>query len=454
MSVRISALKLRLAALAVIALLAVVATLTQPRAQAFHDPFDACSGDIANAVAQVNGISSSSVHGNVCAASLYGTWNGNTTTLQQNVANVMDTCSGHRLLTQALIEYTGAVPVNHACNATIYQNYISANIGGSPTIDWTNYDQTAAIGTVNTYDAVGDVLSLCNDKMITMAVLDETNQLPYRAEGVARPYGATQGTSGSGQCNRGLYDQGVFYSYDSLRFFLDQRRDSTTTCSDPNVTQAYLDLTGWKPNPAVWTPGGTTESECNIARYHNGSWSSYDELKSLVFASTRCRDPWVGEAYVETEANGGLHIDHPPAGTGVTGYCNQRLYSGGQYSSFSDLGSGEGTAIADLSSANWNFSSDGELSTPGGYVDANNVRIYAPDLDEVSTGNGNLISRDTAGLISDGGGSVVGVGSGAVVGVGAGNVVPKNSSTIASPPSGGIQAGGNAGNVVGVGAGG
>lgn len=435
-----------------IAVAAVAAGVGAAPAAASHDrPCE--DGQITQAVTEVTG---NTPLGYVCNPALYngGRW-GNYSELKSHVRQTMNACGDvftNRNLTQAVIEVSGYVPRNSVCAKQIYQQHINEidTTGFPKQIDWTKYKQ-GAYPSENAHKAVYLTLQgRCSVPGITQAVIEGTGRLPVNDLSTLPATGGQGGSQIRGQCFRGLYNNGELYDYDYVVSRVQARGHSsnTHTCANGDITRAVRELSGgWNPLP----------EDCDPVRYGGGSWGSYEELKSRIFASWRCRDPWIGQVYLFSTTPG-----RNVRGSGRAGECNTYLYGGGQWSSYTDLAQKAGVTLQALAAENLEVRHGGKVwhRAPGGVVvetPAQEVLVGNPVAGIISTGGGNLISDKGLGVIAPGGGnltlaggSVIAPGGGNVIAPGGGNLISDNGLGVIAPGGGNVIAPGG-GNIISTG---
>ena len=104
----------------------------------------------------------------------------------------------------------------------------------------------------------------------------------------------------------------------------------TGSCNDVWVTNAIKEEYGRNPR------GVGRRGECNILLYGNGRWSSYNDLKNKVRAARyryddgECRDPWIRSAFRQK-------LLRDPNGYGEVGECDMYRYNNGSWGSFDEL---------------------------------------------------------------------------------------------------------------------
>ena len=86
-----------------------------------------------------------------------------------------------------------------------------------------------------------------------------------------------------GECNIGRYGGGAWSDYADL---LRKTQAAYSVCSDRSVSAAVWEALGRAPQGS-----GTTNGDCNHARYNSGSWSSYDALVNMVRLAATANAP-------------------------------------------------------------------------------------------------------------------------------------------------------------------
>lgn len=86
-----------------------------------------------------------------------------------------------------------------------------------------------------------------------------------------------------GECNIGRYGGGAWSDYADL---LRKTQAAYSVCSDRSVSAAVWEALGRAPQGS-----GTTNDDCNHARYNSGSWSSYDALVNMVRLAATANAP-------------------------------------------------------------------------------------------------------------------------------------------------------------------
>jgi hypothetical protein len=99
----------------------------------------------------------------------------------------------------------------------------------------------------------------------------------------------------------------------------------STPCRDPWVSAAVAEIL---KRPAS---GRADLEECDITRYGQGRWSSYDDLYNKVRAAySICLDPWVTAAILKVHSRA-------PNGRGTMGECDPQRYNQSRWSSYPEL---------------------------------------------------------------------------------------------------------------------
>ncbi|MES2978887.1 MAG: hypothetical protein V4731_10725 [Pseudomonadota bacterium] len=192
----------------------------------------------------------------------------------------------------------------------------------------------------------------CSDAWVTKAIQEVTGRAP-------------SGSGNSGDCNIQNYGRGQWSSYADLvgkvRAAKAPSKPSAPApqagvCSDAWVTKAVKEVTGRAPS------GAGTMGDCNVQKYGNGRWSSYNDLVAKV-----------------RTANGMALAVKPSAPNAPAG----------------------GTLLGGANG--------GRVIAPGG------GNVIAP-------GGGNLVSGGAGNLVSGGAGNVIAPGGGNVIAPGGGNL--------------------------------
>jgi hypothetical protein len=180
----------------------------------------------------------------------------------------------------------------------------------------------------------------CADPWLTDAIWEVTGRAP-------------EGEDYDGECDIYRYNDGAWSSYEELVGYVeaelggDDNGGWSGECADPWLTDAIWEVTGRAP------AGEGYEGECDIYRYNDGSWNSYDELvgyvedvligdqdsddssdgdRSVLSVDEEgvCADEWLTEAIWQVTGRA-------PDGSGTTGECDPTRYNGGSWSSREEL---------------------------------------------------------------------------------------------------------------------
>ncbi|HYH15556.1 MAG TPA: hypothetical protein VD794_10060, partial [Flavisolibacter sp.] len=134
-------------------------------------------------------------------------------------------------------------------------------------------------------------------------------------------------TPSATECNIRNYNNGSWNNYNELVSYIKKYNSQAAAPSancDPWIVQIYKSEFGREPNA----------TECNIKNYNNGSWASYDQLKSYIrqyktqttaAPATNC-DLWIVDIYKK-------EFGREPNAT----ECNIRNYNNGSWSSYDEL---------------------------------------------------------------------------------------------------------------------
>lgn len=438
-----------------------VTQITQVKQALAHhgDDVRKCSdAQITQAVQEIMG---QPVKYKACNPSIYDIRSGDSySTKKSKIQTVLNTCGNtvpYRNLTLALLEISGEKPLGAngevaesgkgACNTALYQEYTNKVMqSGLGQIDWNNY-HTDRNGSMHVYSAVSMTLNSCGVH-IAQAVMEKTNVLPKTASDLSGP--SSGATGRGGQCTYTLYNHGEIYDITEIRRQVDARVKSTLQCSDPWITQAYRELTGWNPvqlrerdQNGNFNPNGTiVEDQCAVGRYGGGSWSSYSDLKDRVYHSWRCRDPWIGQVYAKDYSTRkvGDYVRGIALGYGKKGECNPSQYGNGSWSSYNDLRTKMGVTVTNVQNSGWHWTPDGAMKKPttGGFVPSTSVLVKSSNNviangagNVIANGAGNVIATGAANLIGDHGSGMIAPGNGsAIIANGAGNVIANGGGNI------------------------
>jgi hypothetical protein len=200
-------------------------------------------------------------------------------------------------------------------------------------------------------------------------------------------------------------------------------------CRDAWISRAVQEITG-RP-----VKGTGDSDECNKMNYGGGTWSSLEDLKSKVQVAGICKDPWITQAYKDPQG-----VGRTPEGWGTKGQCNTKLYNNGSWNSYNHLR----TLVKDLNTSLVAFGVLPEVFVIPGRNPAtssnalaiafvNNGKIQ-PQAKLVGQDGATLIGNDSAGLVGNDGASVVPTAGGSIaiannaplVAAGAGNAVWPN----------------------------
>lgn len=389
---------------------------------------------------RVTAVTGNTPTGAVCDARHYndGSWSSEGE-LGGHVSDVMNGCNssaGLRNMVQAVIEVTGERPSGAACSMGIYETgHVIDCTSACTTVNWDVYKDEeadsgpvgaeAGTGKVSAWRAVHQTMQICSRPEVALAILIEAGSLPDRKLSAGWPNQIASGTQNKGQCHAQMYRQGVYSSFASLRRQVEARVDSTTTCADSLISDAYVELTGWKP-----VASSSTTGECNVDRYggYGGSWSSYAELKNRIAASFRCLDPWINQIYL-------FDLGTFARGQQLSGACNPHLYGNGVWASYAELKANVAQTRSALAAQGIEFNSvsSAKLTPPGGgpvqTIDFNQILLQTGN-NLISTGGGNLIATGGLNLIATGGLNLVNVAGGSKLGIGASLISDKGAGII------------------------
>jgi hypothetical protein len=226
-----------------------------------------------------------------------------------------------------------------------------------------------------------------------------------------------------------LYRNGVWSSYEDLKQWVIDRATSTTACANASITQAFQELSGWKP----------LGFECSAERYGNGSWSSHQELVNRAYHSNRCWEPWLGQFYAYDIAS-----PRRVVGRGwAMGECNTLLYLGTAkiFVGYTDFKEKVQAVHGKLVEQGVVIESDGDVEVAGQEYDGSQVLVGSPQGGAfagnlagttfknsnggsvIATGGGNVIATGGGNVIATGGGNVIATGGGNVIATGGGNLI-------------------------------
>jgi hypothetical protein len=366
----------------------------------------------------------------------------NASELQNHVTEVLNRCGNTtqgRLLVLALLETTGIPPqagvanYDNVCHHAVYEQWWADTASyNSPGVNWDAY-VGGAYPANDVYGAVSGVMSVCNSSAVSHAVVSVIDRYPVtNPAGVDPNLHVTSNLGVRGQCDPGLYRNGVWSGYDDLKQRVVDRAYSQPTCIDDNVQAAYQNLTGWQP----------LASECDVKRYGNGSWSSYQELVNRVYHSWRCSEPWLGQFFA-------YDIPQPRQVRGrgyATGECNTLLYRkfDSVFLSYEDFRSKVRASLGQLQSQGATIEADGDVNVGGKEYDGKGVLVGstsagAPQagtlggqLFSSQDGSSVIVKPNTAapiistyggGVISTGGGNIISDNGGGLIGQAGGNLI-------------------------------
>lgn len=389
-------------------------------------------GQIAQAIKELTGITPV---GYACNPGNYDYGFSGTTyeAVKTDVASRLNRCNNgaDKLLTLAVMTLTNEPPVGNVCTRAIYEDYGYDTYQGFSGVNWNQYGEIDSINRV--YGIVSATLHSCSELSISQAVIQVTGGYPVTDGANMRPPALpTIGTQAIGQCNRGLYNNGAWDSYESLVELVTVRRNSTQrNCANPAISTAIRQMTLWNPLP----------EECNAVRYGGGNWNNDDAtLRNMIFGHWDCVSPSVGAAYV-------MRLGRLPRGASNTGECNFHLYQPANSTSltpqqlYAATYNNVGALSTALTNANATISGSGKLRLNGGALEIPTAEwlIRNPAAGVISTGGGNVIST--------GGGNVIGTGGLNVIATGGGNIQIFPKAELISDKGLGLigQAGGNFG---------
>ena len=182
---------------------------------------------------------------------------------------------------------------------------------------------------------------------------------PWIGQAYAEPSlggGRPQGSGSFGECDPSLYGGASWSSYEDLKAKVaaykmakaggprpaspvpapppppppsaqepppQQQQPQYPNCSDASLTASLRALS--KGGMADTGVGGL----CSPNRYHDGQWSSAQQLDDLVKQSFLCDDPYIGQVFAG-------ELNARPAGSGIAGECNPQTYGGGGWSSYAE----------------------------------------------------------------------------------------------------------------------
>jgi hypothetical protein len=368
--------------------------------------------------------------------------------LQGHVNEVLNRCgntSQGRLLVLALLETTGIPPkagvagFDNVCHQAVYnQWWADTATYASPGINWNAYSG-GAYPSNDVFGAVQGVMSVCNNSVVSHAVVSVIDRYPVTNPTGADPDRFAISTLGlRGQCDPGLYRNGVWTSYEDLKQRVVARATSAAACSNANITTAYQNLTGWKP----------LAEECETTRYGNGTWGSSQDLLNRVYHSLRCSEPWLGQFYA-------YDIAQPRRVRGrgyATGECNTLLYRKADqvFLSYQDFRGKVQTAVDGFVSQGVAIAADGDVTVGGTEYDGKGVLVGATGAGAPQAGTlggqtygvhggGNVIVKPNPGS------QIVSTYGGGVIATGGGNLISDNGLGVIATGGGNLigQAGGN-----------
>lgn len=410
----------------------VTGQLTQAGAADEYSPCSSAAIEqaIFNATGEHTGQMSSA--GLACNPFLYnkGQWS-NQAELEGYVNEVLGRCgANNKFLVLALLETTGQPPQagvpgsDNVCDRSIYEQWWNdTSTMATRTVDWTKYNG-GAYPSLDVYGAVHGTMSVCHRSEISHAVVSVTDRYPVTDPDGTNPNLYFPNALGArGQCDPGLYRNGVWTSYGDLKQRVAARATSTVTCGDTAISTAYVQVTGWRP----------LLEECEITRYGNGSWATYQELVNRIYHSLRCSEPWLGQFYAFDIAQ-----KRRVSGRGWSvGECSTLLYrpQGGIFLGYDDFRQKVQAATGQLAQQGVEIDSSGDLTIGGTEYDASQVLVgsttgqqFAGTLggqvyESSSGGLVQLLPKPGDGIISTGGGNVIAPGGGNVVAPGGGNII-------------------------------
>jgi hypothetical protein len=372
----------------------------------------------------------------------------NASELQGHVNEVLNRCGNTtqgRLLVLALLETTGIPPeagvqnFDNVCHHAVYEQWWDDTEGyESPGVDWDAYSG-GAYPSLDVYGAVSGVMSVCNNSAVSHAVVSVIDRYPVtNPAGLDPNLHVTANLGLRGQCDPGLYRNGVWTSYVDLKQKVVDRAYSQEVCPNNNVQAALQALTGWMP----------LASECDVTRYGKEVPSNLQDLVNRAYHSLRCSEPWLGQFFA---------YDASPTrqvrGRGyATGECNTLLYrkSTELFLSYDDFRSKVLASLGSLAAQGVTIEADGDVMKGGTEYDAKKVLVG-------STGPGSLQAGTLGGQVfaaKDGswvlvkpnsGSSIVSTYGGGVISTGGGNIISDNGGGLIGQAGGNLigQAGGN-----------
>ena len=229
-------------------------------------------------------------------------------------------------------------------------------------------------------------------------------------------------------CLTMLTTAGLFFNHVlHLRTAQAQTANGTGVCQDPwlddilpvqKATAQNIDGFGKNIN------GFGVQGECNPKLYHNGSWSSKQELTGYVTTYLKnrkagvCRDPLLTSTITQVWRRA-------PRGFGESQDCNMYLYGGGSWSSQQDLTNKIQANKNDFATANLDFSIGGLVrpSSPSKVIQPLPIAVTVSGTNIVAAGAGNIVAAGAGNIILNGGGNIVAAGAGNIVAAGAGNII-------------------------------
>lgn len=251
------------------------------------------------------------------------------------------------------------------------------------------------------------------------------------------------------ECNISNYNNGSWNNYSELVSYIKKYKGQAAAAPancDPWIVDIYKKELGREPNA----------TECNIKNYNNGSWGSYDELKSYIKrykgisagqnnnTSTKYTpsevsgDPWIKEIYQElygrTPNAWEYNIQNYAEGKwknreelkrAIQQY-QSNIKKAGMFIDLYDLGNGR--FVVDLK-INGKSSAVSLIDGKGGNVVAAggaNV-VSAGGANVVAAGGANAVAAGGANVVAPGGANVVAAGGGNVIAPGGGNIVVNTS---------------------------